>query len=701
MAVPELEISLRQGGGRRYEVELRFWRGDDSGDVRRAGLLAPAFAPTALPSLRDDAEAYGRALGAALLSDPDVKAGFSDAELAAGDESLRVRLLVNPNAAGLADLAWEAARHPDTGALLFAGDRRIFSRFSASADARALHRRARSALRILLAVASPKDIGQYAPDDVQLEPIEEDTEVKRVVEALPGTERLVTLRSSEAPVTLPAIVRELARDVDVFYLVCHGALIDGSPTLYLDAESGAATATSSSDFVHALGNLRTRPRLVILASCRSGGAGPDRPYGAGGALSAMATRLTSEAGIPAIIAMQGDVSLETVNAFVAEFFDQLANDGVIDRAMSMARSAVGARADWWAPVLLTRLRTGELWYRSGFAAPEAGFTLWPALRDAIRERKCTPILGPALLERLIGPRRDLAVELAQRYNLPTPLGERDLLAFIAQYRAVEQSPESVRRDLLFLLVEQVRRRFGDQLPPALSTPPDPNAQPEVLVALVRDALVFAASQEKDDEPHALLARLPFPLFVTANPDSVLEDALTNYRKEPPVVESNSWSLERNQGASIFDTDKNYRPSFDRPFVYHFFGRAEEEDSVAITQDQFLDSLISAARIKAVPDPVRAALTRNTLLFLGFQHDDWAFRTLFRFINKLEGGSLLRKRKHVAVQLDPDDQTFDDPRIAQRYLARYLGEEQITLYWGRVDEFIRQLTDQVNAPGAAQ
>ena len=96
----------------------------------------------------------------------------------------------------------------------------------------------------------------------------------------------------------------------------------------------------------------------------------------------------------------------------------------------------------------------------------------------------------------------------------------------------------------------------------------------------------------------------------------------------------------------------------------------------------------------MPDPVRAALSRNTLLFLGFQHEDWSFRTLFRYINKLEGRSISRNRKHVAVQLDPEDQPFDDPRIAQRYLARYFGDEQITLYWGRVDDFIRELTTQV-------
>jgi hypothetical protein len=64
--------------------------------------------------------------------------------------------------------------------------------------------------------------------------------------------------------------------------------------------------------------------------------------------------------------------------------------------------------------------------------------------------------------------------------------------------------------------------------------------------------------------------------------------------------------------------------------------------------------------------------------------------LFRYINKLEGVRSPQSQ-HVAVQLDPEDQPFDDPRIAQ-LPARYFGDE-ITLYWGRVDDFPR--THHVN------
>jgi hypothetical protein len=86
-----------------------------------------------------------------------------------------------------------------------------------------------------------------------------------------------------------------------------------------------------------------------------------------------------------------------VNLFLPAFFQHLADDGVIDRAMSLARFAVASRDDWWVPVLLTRLRSGE----SGIAVirrAEALRTVAGALRRD--PRTCARDSRPALMERL-------------------------------------------------------------------------------------------------------------------------------------------------------------------------------------------------------------------------------------------------------------------------------------------------------------
>jgi hypothetical protein len=136
-------------------------------------------------------------------------------------------------------------------------------------------------------------------------------------------------------------------------------------------------------------------------------------------------------------------------------------------------------------------------------------------------------------------------------------------------------------------------------------------------------------------------------------------------------------------------------------VYHFFGAAEYPETIAIAQDHFVDALVAASRPDktTVPEAVRAALTSRMLLFLGFQLDDWSFRALFRFILNLPGKELLRRRVHVAVQVDPEESDFDDPVSARRYIAQYLGDEKIRIYWGSVGEFVAALNQRRNPVAA--
>lgn len=104
-----------------------------------------------------------------------------------------------------------------------------------------------------------------------------------------------------------------------------------------------------SALVQAITELRVPPRLVVLASCQSAGTGGDAATGDNGALAALGPRL-AEAGVAAVLAMQGNVSMTTVARFMPVFFRELDRNGQIDRAMSVARSAVKDRPDRWAPV---------------------------------------------------------------------------------------------------------------------------------------------------------------------------------------------------------------------------------------------------------------------------------------------------------------------------------------------------------------
>ena len=481
---------------------MRMSRPDDVGDVTTLGSLAADFDPEKLPPIGDGID-YGLKVGEALLADENIRKAFEDATVAAGADALRVRLFVNPDAAPLYRVAWETARDPrrpdEHKARLFEGERRIFSRYITSSDPRALYRRPPGepgGMKVLVVIANPTSIDRVRVGGARLAPIDEEAEESRLTEALAGIAQTTVRRSARDAVTLDNIVSWLTEDYDVFYLVCHGALDkSGDPVLYLQGTDGNFEPVAGEALVRRVSDLRARPRLIVLGSCKSAGAAGDG-YGAEGAFAALGPRL-AEAGIPAVVAMQGNVSIETVNDFVPEFFRYLSR-GSVDRAMSLARSKITDKHhDWWAPSLVMRLRTGELFRPTGFEGGDDSFDGWNVLLTAIAQRKCTPILGPALLERHVGTRHELASRLAKAYSRSLPRGERDVLALLAQQLAIANDASTIRFRLLYDIGEMVRNRYTGVLPDSLLDELAPDAPPETLLERLRDVLDFAVLREGD------------------------------------------------------------------------------------------------------------------------------------------------------------------------------------------------------------
>ena len=142
---------------------------------------------------------------------------------------------------------------------------------------------------------------------------------------------------------LMELVQQLRDGCDVLYLVCHGALIEGEAWLWLEDAAGKSHRVAASELIQRMRELRNVPALVVLASCQSAGGGDDARTSDAGALAALGPGL-AEAGIPAVLAMQGDVTIATMAKFMPVFFRELQRDGQIDRAVAAARGAVRDRA---------------------------------------------------------------------------------------------------------------------------------------------------------------------------------------------------------------------------------------------------------------------------------------------------------------------------------------------------------------------
>ncbi len=691
-ASADLEIALTRWDAESYRIDLRYTQPDSDADL----LLAPSgpqlvrFDFTALRSLAGDPATYGTQLAQSLFATEALRTAFAQArrDAASHDALLRVRLFIDAAAPELHGLIWETLVDPQApGAAVATSERVLFSRYLGSQDWRRVRLRPRNELRALVCVPGPTDLADYG-----LPPVDVAGELARAQAGL--GEIAVTVADAAGSATVEALIRALHDDFDVLYLVCHGALVKDEPQLWLADEQGRAQVVGGIELVARIAELPGVPRLVVLASCESAGtpntapapgpaSGPVGGPAAGhAALAALGPRL-AEAGVPAVVAMQGSISMDTVARFMPVFFRELQRDGQVDRAMAAARGAVRERKDCWMPLLLMRLKSGRIWYVPGFGGARADFEKWPALLDATRTGKCTPILGAGLTDSLLGQRRDIAASWAEQYRFPLASYNRESLPEVAQYLAVNQSPMFPVEGLGHYLREQLWRRYGSQLPPELK-----DAHLPALLSAVGEQ----RRRQDAGEPHRVLAGLPFPIYITTNPDNLLADALRAAGKDPQV-ELCRWNAEI-MTPSIYELDPNYRPTAEKPLVYCLFGQMTDLDSLVLTEDDYFDYLIGVTSNKdLIPPAVRRALADSALLFLGFELDGWDFRVLFRSIMSQEGSSRRRRYAHVAAQVDPEGGRMLEPERARHYLESYFQDADISIYWGTADDFVQDLVRQ--------
>jgi hypothetical protein len=690
----DLEVRLQRRGVDTYDVGLRFTQAD-SDDEKDLTLDEPAWVRFDFIQLRElaaDVERYGVALSRSLFSGR-VGAVFGDARKSAeaADATLRVRLFIPASAPELHSIRWETLRDPANGDPLFTSERILFSRYLTSDDWRRVQRRSKGELRTLLMIANPTGLDSIRPGGRSLCPVDLGAELDRARAGLmsfQGAREPDVLRSPGA--MLERLCERLRDGCDLLYLVCHGALIDDEPILYLESEAGGVAPVEGCHLLTWLRELTQLPRLVVLASCQSAGAGEESSSRDRGALAALGPRLAA-AGVPAIVAMQGDVTMVTVEQFMPAFFRELGVDGQIDRAMAVARSKVRDRWDHWMPVLFMRLKSGQLWYAPGIGDRSADFFRWRPLLTSIREGKCVPILGPGLTEALLGLRREIARRLARRSEVPLILHERVDLPQVAQVVAIDQgSTDYVASTLLDQLREEIMARLRSDEPPM----PSDATLNELVVDYVTKRQ-FGGSRDS----FGVLARLPFRIFITTQPTDLLTESLRRAGKEPRVAIS-PWS----NLAEVDDLEEGYVPDEQHPLVYHAFGHVDQRETLVLTEDDYFNYLIRRNRDNSrVSKMVDGALARSALLFLGFQVDDWNFRVLFHSIMNQPGAEARSRFVHVAVQVEPDEGDILRPDRARKYLESYFGGYQdqrrnVSVYWGSSEDFIAELLEQPDAQG---
>lgn len=148
----------------------------------------------------------------------------------------------------------------------------------------------------------------------------------------------------------------LRQEAQVLYLICHGrgGSDDRDGVVWLEQDDGMSDIVPSSVLVEMIRQARAKPPMVVLAFCHSAG---DIHRGGVFTLSAELMRI----GVPAVIGFTGPVTAEAARTVLAPLFIELQTvDGVLDRAMALARPSLRHHS-WWQPVLWMRADDGHVW----------------------------------------------------------------------------------------------------------------------------------------------------------------------------------------------------------------------------------------------------------------------------------------------------------------------------------------------------
>ena len=212
------------------------------------------------------------------------------------------------------------------------------------------------AVRILGIVASPKDL---APLDV-------DGERKRIEQALASVVAAGHVRLDWLEPASPRSLRLALRDGNyhaIHYVGHSDFTADGNGVIYLeDPADGNSVEVDETLFANLLSD-QNMLRLVVLNSCEGARTTLTDPY------AGVATTLV-QLGVPAVVAMQFEISDRAAIVFAEELYTNLiGRRDPIDASVAEARKAIYSDVDkveWATPVLFVRDPDCEL-FRFGRA----------------------------------------------------------------------------------------------------------------------------------------------------------------------------------------------------------------------------------------------------------------------------------------------------------------------------------------------
>lgn len=311
-----------------------------------------------LRRLELDDQLYGSLLFDSLFPPgSSLRASYRREERRAKDnkQGLRLRLHLSPDLLqemdALQDLAWERIFDPEHQIALARSPFISFSRYGGHPSPQALPGRA----RLLGVVAAPPGLRQ-----IGLTPIDRRQVTRWLKDCFQATLwDQVDSEFLEEFVTPQALRDRLQKSFQAIHLIAHGmpAALDGDASLLLQDAEGLGVWIGE-DVVADIFLDCPELRLILLMSCFGAAAEGQGPF------QGLAGRLVQR-GLPAVIAVRRQISMQAAERFTESFYKSLAETGQVDVAVNTARMVLfldtQTQGHWSDPVLFMALPDGRPW----------------------------------------------------------------------------------------------------------------------------------------------------------------------------------------------------------------------------------------------------------------------------------------------------------------------------------------------------
>jgi hypothetical protein len=305
---------------------------------------------------------------------------------------------------------------------------------------------------------------------------------------------------------------------------------------------------------------------------------------------------------------------------------------------------------------------------------------WTDLLYSIKEKKCIPFIGQEASLQWFNELNDLSSNWAKEYQYP--LNNYNDLSSVSNFLAIENGNNIVPKNDLSRILSKIK-------------PPD------------------FSQEEYDNTPYSVLSKLPLPIYITTNYDHFMEAALIS-RGRQPVSDFCRWSdyllkdevysdLSKNFSKSAFsigETNLNsvleqgsdYKPTVERPLVYHLYGDIAAPQSMVLTEKDYFDFVINLNKNdgKTLLNPfIYRIITYAPLLFIGYTLNNLFFRLLLKSLSE---------KSHLSnsVIVLPSLSNIENNKRAEEYFTKYVKDMfNASAFWIDNNDFSKELRARWN------